>query len=192
MDAYKTIASQYANSATVVQMVDNLSQTINPQIDFANFISWIWNIDTAQGFGLDILGRILGLNRQVTNVPPIFGFPVAPGGLYSMTDAQYRQALITKSLRNISNGSAKDINAELLLLSNGRGNAFVQQTGNMVIKYTFFYAPQPYEYALMLSAAVVGKPVGVGLDLDFTVNPYFGFSEANSWDTFGRAVFASY
>lgn len=187
-----TLYSQYANSPTIAQMVDSFGQQIDPSGDFANFLSFIWNLDTAQGFGLDIMGRILGLNRQVTNIPPVFGFPGTPGGLYTMTDDQYRLALQIRALTNISNGSAKDVNTQLRLLSDGRGNAFVQTTGDMLIKYTFFYAPMPYEYALMLSAKVVGKPVGVNLELDFTINPYFGFSEANSWDTFGQAVFASY
>lgn len=187
-----TIASQYANSPTLLQMVDNYEQPISPANDFANFISFIWDIDTAQGFGLDILGRIIQLNRQVTGVPAIFGWPVAPGGLYSMTDDQYRLALKTKALRNISNGSAKDINTQLREFSDGRGNAFVTQTGNMTIKYKFFYGPMPYEYALMSQALIAGKPVGVGIEEDFTINPYLGFAEAQSWDTFGQAVMAAY
>lgn len=189
----KTIASQYANSPTILQLVDNYDQTINPAGDFANFISYIWDIDTAQGFGLDILGRLIQLNRQVTGVPAVFGFPVAPGGLYTMTDDQYRLALKTKALRNISNGSAKDINTQLREFSDGRGNAFVTKTGNMTIKYVFFYGPQPYEYALISQALIAGKPVGVGIEEDFTVNPYFGFAEAESWEPFDQGgAFADY
>lgn len=188
-----TLYSQYANSPTIVQMVDSFGQQIYPAPDFANFLSYIWDIDTAQGFGLDILGRIIGLNRQVTNVPDIFGFPTTPGGLYTMMDGQYRRALKVKALRNILNGSAPDINRELMLLSDGRGNAFVQNTGTMLIKYNFYYAPEPYEYALMSSFNVVGKPVGVNVEDDFTINPYFGFAEAESWEPFDSdGAFADY
>lgn len=192
-DPLKTIASQYANSLTLVQMVDSLGQQITPVGDFANFISYIWNIDTAQGFGLDIMGRIIGLNRQVTDVPDVFGFPTVPGGVYTMTDDQYRRALNVKALRNILNGSAPDINRQLMMLSNGRGNAFVSNEGTMLIKYNFYYAPEPYEYALMSSFNVVGKPVGVNVEEDLTINPYFGFAEAESWEPFDQdGAFADY
>lgn len=188
-----TLYSQYANSPTIVQMVDSFGQQIDISGDLANVISYIWDIDTAQGFGLDILGRIIGLNRQVQNVPDIFGFPTAPGGLYTMMDDEYRRALRVKALRNISNGSAPDINRQLMLLSNGRGNAFVSNEGTMLIKYNFFYGPQPYEYALMSSFDVVGKPVGVDVELDLTINPYFGFAEAESWEPFDSdGAFADY
>jgi hypothetical protein len=189
----RTLASQYATSPTIVQMVDNFSQQITPAGDFANFISYVWDLDTAQGFGLDILGRIVQLDRQVTGVPPIYGFPTAPGGLYTMNDDQYRRALKVKALANISNGSALDINAQLRELSAGRGNAFVENFDTMIIKYNFYYAPEPYEYALITQYKVIGVPVGVGVTPDdLTINPYFGFSEADSWQPFDRGVFASY
>lgn len=188
-----TLYSQYANSPTIVQMVDSFGQQIDISGDLANVISYIWDIDTAQGFGLDILGRIIGLNRQVQNVPDIFGFPPTPGGLYTMMDDEYRRALRVKALRNISNGTAPDINRQLMLLSGGRGNAFVSNEGTMLIKYNFYYGPQPYEYALMSSFNVVGKPVGVDVEDDFTINPYFGFAEAESWEPFDSdGAFADY
>ena len=57
----QTIISQYVQSPTILQMLDNVNQWISPDVDFYNFQNWIWNIDTARGFGLDILGRILGI-----------------------------------------------------------------------------------------------------------------------------------
>lgn len=191
----QTLASQYANSLTIAQMVDSFGQQIDVSGDFANFLSFVWDIDTAQGFGLDILGRILGLSRQVINVPPIFGFPTAPGGLYTMTDDQYRRALLVRARTNISNGSFADINQQLREMSNGRGNAFATRSDTMIMRYNFFYAPEPYEYALMRDyGSTVGIPVGVDLyPFDFTINPYFGFDAADSWSPFDSGgVFADY
>lgn len=190
LDPKATIASQYANSPTIVQMVDNYHQPIDPSGDFQNFYDFVWNIDTAQGFGLDIWGRILGLQRQLTIVP-IFGFP-NPAGPYSMTDDQYRRALLVKALTNISDGSAPSINREMMLLSDGRGNAFVEPVANMVVRYTHFFPLEPYEHALVESKRWLGLPAGVDTVEQVTINPYFGFSEADSWDTFDQAVFASY
>jgi len=191
-DPLKTIASQYANSPTLVTLVDAFAQQVLPTANFANFLSYIWNLDTAQGFGLDILGRIVGLNRQVTDVPDIYGMPPVTDGLYTMTDDQYRRALTVQVLHNISNGSAKDINAQMRIMSNGRGNAFVQKVGTMSIKFKFYYAPMPYEYALVQTGKFLMAPTGVEFNNSFTINNWFGFAEAESWQPFDQGVFADY
>lgn len=190
-DPRLTIISQYANSPTLVQMIDSLHQQITPDSNFQMFYDYIWNIDTAQGFGLDILGRIVNLPRQL-NIPEIFGFPI-PAGPYSMTDDQYRQALKFKAMSNIIDSSAFSINSQMRMLSNGRGNAFVQHTGTMLIKYTFFYAPEPYEYVLFSQGDIAMRGAGVDFENLFTINPYFGFAEAESWEPFDSdGAFADY
>lgn len=189
-DPTVTLISEYANSPTIRQLVDSLDQQINPAPLFDSFYSYVWNIDTAQGFGLDILGRIIDLPREVQNVPAIYPVTVAPGTV-SLTDDQYRRALLVKAWANISSSSAKSINAGLRMTAIGRGNAFARNLGNMRMEYVFYYAPDPYEYAIIAAANVVTKPAGVGFNM-VTINPYLGFSEAESWDTFGQAVFANY
>lgn len=187
---FDTVISQYANSPTLLQMISNLSQQIDAQGLFQQFYDYIWNIETAQGFGLDILGRVIDLPRQLT-IPAIFGFPL-PAGPFSMNDEQYRRALKFKAMTNIIDSSAYAINSELRLMSDGRGNAFVRIVGTMEIQYTFYYAPEPYEYALIASGNIAMRGAGVGFGNSFTINPYFGFSEADSWSPFGQAPFAAY
>lgn len=185
-----TVVSQYANSPTLMQMIDSLHQQIDPNPLFATFFDYVWNIETAQGFGLDILGRIINLPRQLT-VVSIYPF-TSPAGTFAMNDAQYRRALFVKAWSNIANSSAFDINFGLRTLGNSRGNAFVRKLSTMFIQYTFYFPLEAYEFALINSDNTVMRPAGVGFDISFTINPYFGFSEAESWDTFDRAVFASY
>ncbi len=189
-DPRTTIISEYANSPTLVQMIDSLHQQITPSGNFQMFYDYIWNIDTAQGFGLDILGLIINLPRQLI-IPAIFGFPL-PAGPYSMTDDQYRRALMFKAMSNIIDSSAFAINSELRLLADGRGNAFVEVIGTMAIQYTFYFPLEPFEHAIMTVGDIAMRGAGVGFPNSFTINPYFGFSEAESWDTFDQAVFASY
>lgn len=189
-DPSVTIISQYANSATLVQMIENFRQQISPDADFQMFYDYIWNIDTAQGFGLDILGRIINLPRQIT-IPAIYPFTV-PAGAFSMDDTQYRKALLLKALANISNSSAPEINRILMMMSDGRGNAFVRKLSTMYIQHVFYYAPEPYEYALILNDGLPVRPAGVDFDIMYTINPYFGFSEAESWQPFDLGVFADY
>ncbi len=58
-----TLISQYANSPTLLQLVANLNQYLDQSQNFANFYNYVWNVDTAQGFGLDIWGAIVGVSR---------------------------------------------------------------------------------------------------------------------------------
>jgi hypothetical protein len=185
----QTIISQYANSPTLTQLIRSLDGYIDPQADFDNFYNQIWNINTAQGFGLDIWGRILGISRQI-NVPAIYPVLVAPG-LTNLTDAQYRTLLLVKALTNISESTAPSINNALKKLFVGRGNAFTVNQGGMHMQYKFLFALQPYEYAIMASQSAITVPAGVGTSL-FSINPYFGFNEAISWQPFGQGVFAAY
>lgn len=72
----ETIISQYGNSATITQLIQNMNTYIDPRADFDKFYDYVWNVDTAEGFGLDIWGRIVDIERTI-NVPS--GTP-DPGG----------------------------------------------------------------------------------------------------------------
>lgn len=75
-DFEATVISQYANSPTIMQLVQNLNQYIDQSANFANFYNFVWNVDTAVGFGLDIWGKIVGVSRllQIPNSTPYVGF----------------------------------------------------------------------------------------------------------------------
>ncbi|WP_152882578.1 DUF2612 domain-containing protein, partial [Burkholderia multivorans] len=53
LNVEQTILSQYGNSATITQLIQNFNQYIDPRADIDAFYNAVWNIDTAQGFGLD-------------------------------------------------------------------------------------------------------------------------------------------
>jgi hypothetical protein len=75
-DFEATVISQYANSPTILQLCDNLNEYVDQSTNFANFYNYVWNVDTAVGFGLDIWGVIVGVSRLL-NVPtgvPYVGF----------------------------------------------------------------------------------------------------------------------
>lgn len=141
----QTIVSQYANSPTLLQMVQNLNTCIDPSADIDAFYNFVWNLKTAQGFGLDIWGRILGVSRTLnvaaasyfgftgstgrTNASgDSFGGGPAPTGAqafysgqsttsnYALTDESYRTLLFAKALFNITDGSIRGINQILINL----------------------------------------------------------------------------
>jgi beta-lactam-binding protein with PASTA domain len=75
-DFEATVISQYANSPVILQLVQNLNQYIDQSQNFANFFNFVWNVDTAVGFGLDIWGKIVGVSRllQIPNTTDYVGF----------------------------------------------------------------------------------------------------------------------
>lgn len=83
-----TIISQYANSPIMIGMIDNWFTAINPTENLSNFFDNIWNVDTALTYGLDVWGRIVGVNR-VLQVPNVFyfGFKESLPGILSFNSA---------------------------------------------------------------------------------------------------------
>jgi beta-lactam-binding protein with PASTA domain len=75
-DFEATVISQYANSPTILQLVQNLNQYVDQSTNFANFFNFVWNVDTAVDFGLDIWGKIVGVSRllQIPNTTDYVGF----------------------------------------------------------------------------------------------------------------------
>jgi len=87
-DVWKTVISQYANSPILTQLIENIYAYLDQTKNFDAFFDLIWNVDTAQGYGLDVWGRIVGVTRiiAVQNTRR-FGFQEASPGVLSFGDA---------------------------------------------------------------------------------------------------------
>ena len=172
-----TVIRQYGNSPALTQLVQNMNDYFDPSANLGNFFTQIWNIDTAQGYGLIIWGRIVNVGNtiQVTN-PDYFGFSQAgldgfsQGPFYSgeattatfvLSDDAYRQVILAKALFNICDGSIPAINQILLNLFAGRGNCYVQETGPLMMAYVFTFALTPVEYAIVTQLGILPRPSGV-------------------------------
>lgn len=181
-DVWTTVISQYANSPILDQLVVNLAAYFDQTKNFDDFYDNIWNIDTAVGHGLDVLGRILGVSRTLTVVStPFFGFEQqvptvdtwGPQGLgtffsgtsatsnFNLTDQAYRTLLFAKAFANVIDGSIPSINQLLLNLFPNRGNAYVIDSGGMALIYRFVFILSPVEAAIITQSGVIPKPVGV-------------------------------
>lgn len=146
-DVWRTIISQYANSPIIIQLIQNFQQYIDQNQNFTAFFDFIWNVDTAQGYGLDVWGRIVNVSRtlNITDVQYLgfdeagqtsesFGF----GGFYTgggitqnfeLADDAYRTLIFAKALANICDGSIPAINQLLMSLFPNQGNAYVTDSG---------------------------------------------------------------
>jgi hypothetical protein len=144
-DVWITVISQFANSPILTALITNFATAIDQTTNFDNFFDLIIDVDTAVGYGLDVWGRIVGVNRILTvpNVLPFFGFEEATdacgfnqGPFYSgqfvttnfvLDDNAYRRLILVKAFANISQCSIPNLNQMLLTLFPGRGNAYVTE-----------------------------------------------------------------
>lgn len=176
-DFWKTVISQYANSSTLTRLIANMDDYIDPTQNLDAFFDLVWNVDTAQGWGLDVWGRIVDVSRTLS-VPGdlnFFGFegagqpfnqaPFYPGGQIStnfdLTDTAYRTLIFAKALANISDGSIPSINQILLNLFPGRGNCYVIDGLDMTMTYRFEFALSPVELAIVAQSGALPKSTGV-------------------------------
>lgn len=205
--ADRTVISQYANSPTLRQLIRNMDEYINPDADFDAFYSYVWNVETAQGFGLDIWGRIVGVGRMLT-VPgnetylgynealdwqPFNQAPFYMGTqatqTYRLADDAYRKLILVKALANISDCTSPSLNRLLSNLFEGRGRCYVSDTGKMEFRYVFEFSLEPYEIAILTQSGAIPKPAAVLANvLQVDISSTFGFKEA-LMQPFGSGVF---
>lgn len=181
-DVWTTIISQYANSPIIARLCTNMGEYVDPTENFDSFFDTIWNVDTAIGVGLDIWGRIVGLETRVLQIPPggkYLGFEEAGGATvdpfnqspffsgtpltnnFRLSDASFRVLIFAKALANISDGSIKGINQLLLNLFPNRGNAYVVDNLDMTMTYMFKFILSTVEAAIIEQTGVLPKPTGV-------------------------------
>lgn len=180
----QTVASQYANSPVLMELLANMDEYVDPRADLDAFFTYVWNVSTAVGHGLDVWGRIVGADRVVTltqdmlflgfseadDIPltdpqPFGQAPFFDGTYvnqnYSLADSAFRRLVMTKALANITDCSVPAINQILRNLFGSLGQAWCTDTGNMTMTYTFDFALSAVDYAIIASSGVMPRPAGV-------------------------------
>lgn len=209
MTAYlgATVMKQFSNSPTALELLSCFDQWCDLTQFSEAFLSNVWDISTAKGFGLDIWGRILGRSRylQVTQTPgDNFGFSThgesssgqawkpwnqAPFFTTSGTvafplqDSYYLKLLLVKAAANIARCDCPSINALMRTMFGNRGRCYIgYDIGDpMNIAYHFEFFPTAVEQSI-IESGLFPQPAGMGVNYVFqTALPYtpFGFASAN-------------
>lgn len=182
-DPRRTVLSQYANSPIILALVDGLGAAIDAQAKLDGFFDFVWNIDTAAGFGLDIWGRIVGVSRALHIASEGYlGFsddtdavPFGQGVFYttarltpnfSLTDDAYRQLIMAKAALNITNCAIPSVNAILRALFPGYGNVYARDNRDMTMTYVFGAALSKVDYAIVTQSGALPKPAGVSVTVE--------------------------
>lgn len=207
-----TVLSQFANSPVLLGLIDSFSSAVNPTANIDAFYNSVWNIQTAQSYGLDVWGRIVGVGR-VLRIPGgaiDFGFDeagiasAAPFGQgifysgtqatqnYTLSDDAFRSLILIKALSNISQSNIHTYNTILMQLFVGRGNVYVMDNGNMTMTIVCGFAMQPFEIAILKYSGAFNPPTGVLMNIMIAPTPTFGFAEAGlSSNGFNQGVWFS-
>lgn len=202
----KTLAFQFGNSPTIGALIELFNEAVDPTNDVNNIYSYVWNVLTAQGFGLDNWGAIVDVNRQILgiNLEDTFGFnqdfqpfnqaPFSDGtnglALYALDDNTYRTLILIKALTNISATNAPTLNNILSKLFTGRGRCYSIDVGNMQMHYVFEFALTSLERDIMLFTNVLPHPAGVNVGIYEIPSGFFGFKTSSSYYVpFNQGVF---
>ena len=176
-DWQATLISQYANSEHLYTWIENFAGALEEKSNIDALYDLLWNIQTAQGYGLDVWGRIVVINRTLQVLIRDFGFaegapdydpfdvsPFYSGGRltdgYTLPDSAYRVLILAKAAANIAFGSIPGLNHILQLLFPGRP-CYVADNQDMTMTYTFGFLPSGFELAIIENSNVLPRPTGV-------------------------------
>lgn len=180
-----TIESQYANSPKLLALLESFNESVDPSLLIDDFYAKVWNVDTAEGYGLDIWGRIVVIGRVIkllTAKRYMWWDEATPSGnswgfypwykdvnndttSYSLSDAAFRLLILVKAMANIADGSIPTYNRILMSLFPGRGNAYVVDNLDMTIDLTFDFVLEPFEISILEHSGVFPAPCGQKINI---------------------------
>lgn len=184
LDIRTTVISQYANSPTMLDLIDDYFQAFDPSPQIDLFYQNVWNVLTAIGYGLDVWGRIVGVSRTLqVSTGRYLGFvtgdtsfdPFNVSSFYrgvnftdnfTLSDEAYRQLILAKAYANITDGAIPSLNKLLQTLFGASGKAYVTDDGGMAMSYTFDFTPTPVQYAIITQSGVLPRSTGVVLTIN--------------------------
>ena len=204
-----TIQSQYGASVHIRGIVEAFAVDIDPNGDVDLFYDKIFNLDTAEGVGLDIWGLIVGVPRlMLIEGDDYFGFfgsllqPLdqAPfyesnhlGNYYRLNDDAYRELIYYKALSNISDSTAESQNRLLSKLFAEEVEAghrlYIVPVGTMKIRATFEFLLSSVNFAIFRAYGLLNRGAGVGWEwYQILPEETFGF-DGSGLQPFNQGVF---
>ncbi|HHS1136544.1 TPA: DUF2612 domain-containing protein [Salmonella enterica subsp. enterica] len=176
-----TVLAQYAASPRLNALINSFNAALSPDSFINDFYDLIWNIDTAEKYGLDVWGKIVGVSRRLTvkddfnylgfsearmdNPRPFNQAPFYSGKSVTRTvdlsDEIYRRLILMKAMSNITDCSVPDINRMLRFMFGKNRRAYVLNDGGLRMSYIFEFALSSAELAIIQSSGALPSPPGV-------------------------------
>ena len=209
-DIAETVQSQYATSKRMRAVIDAFWQAINPKSDIDLLYKKLVNPRTAEGYGLDVWGRIVAIGRSylaVDDDTPYFGFDPPEGvknerlntfgnapfyktiyGKVRLADPMFRTYVFLKALINIGDSSLASLNQAVKLLFPD-ADIQILHTGTMVLRVLILSPLSESDKAALDNLPWL--PAGVGLEMYQVITPTFGFA-GTGLKNFNNGTFATY
>ena len=209
-DIAETVQSQYATSKRMRAVIDAFWQAINPKSDIDLLYRKLVNPRTAEGYGLDVWGRIVAIGRSylaVDDGTPYFGFDPPEGvknerlnsfgnapfykqiyGKVRLADPMFRTYVFLKALINIGDSSLASLNQAVKLLFPD-ADIQILHTGTMVLRVLILSPLSESDKAALDNLPWL--PAGVGLEMYQVITPTFGFA-GTELQNFTNGTFATY
>jgi hypothetical protein len=186
-----TILAQYAGSPKLRSIIETFNATIDTGEFLDDFYDVIWNIDTADTYGLDVWGKIVVVSRLLTVTPSeqFFGYDEAMNSTPVIDDPQpfdqapfytgeqqtstvtltndaYRKLIMLKAMANITDCTIPSMNRMLMYMFGNSGKAYVRNDGGMVMTYVFEFQLSTVELAIVQSSGALPSPAGVTVNIE--------------------------
>lgn len=202
-----TIQSQYSASPHIVALVNGFWSCLDPSADIELIFNKMINPITAEGFGLDVWGRIVAIGREYASKDtesPYWGYKAPLGidnprmrnfnnapfykeitGKVRLSDQAYRTYIFLKAMINIGNGSLSSLNRMISVLFPSV-HIVLLHVDTMVLRLVI----QSYLDQSDLDALInlPWLPAGVGLEVYQVITPVWGL-EGSGLETLDNGTF---
>lgn len=203
------IQSQYGDSPHIKGVIRGYYDYISPQKDIDLIYDKMINIYTAEGYGLDVWGRIVNIDREFVAVDEQYdylGFDNSPynmdrietfnnapfykvvNGRIRLEDNAYRTYILIKALINISNVSLNSLNYIFSQLFPDT-DIKVLHSNTMILRLLVIGAISQAQIGAIKN--IEWLPAGVGLQFYHIITPTFGF-RGSGLETFNNSTFGTY
>jgi len=201
VDLLSAFLWQYGAATNLLSLIEQKQAWYDAnQTEFWNdWYTNVFNLQTANDFGLSVWSIILGLpiivatNPNPPDTPSLFfgvlhenfthgNFGTNTPGAVQLTIEQARTVLRMRYFQITSRGTVPEINKFLSILFGDLGGAYVLDGHNMTIEYIFkFPLPSSLEY-ILTNYDILPRPAGVGATYAIIVGTPFGFDQPENFD----------
>lgn len=204
-----TIQSQYSASPHIVALVNGFWSCLDPSADIELIFNKMINPITAEGFGLDVWGRIVAIGREYTSQDttlPYWGYKAPLGtdnprmrnfnnapfykkitGKVKLNDQAYRTYIFLKAMINIGNGSLSSLNRMISVLFPSV-NIVILHVDTMVLRIVIQSELAQSDLDALLNLPWL--PAGVGLEVYQAITPTWGL-EGSGLETLDNGTFTT-
>ena len=204
-----TIQSQYSASPHIVALVNGFWSCLDPSADIELIFNKMINPITAEGFGLDVWGRIVAIGREYVSkdiTPSYWGYKAPLGidnprmrnfnnapfykeitGKVKLNDQAYRTYIFLKAMINIGNGSLSSLNRMISVLFPSV-KIVLLHVDAMVLRIVIQSELAQSDLDALLNLPWL--PAGVGLEVYQVITPTWGL-EGSGLETLDNGTFTT-